>query len=217
MESEVLVIPRPYWSALETVMTEDSPRSHAKAGKASPPDEQDPHAAWSRPMKHWPAETAWLRRADAEGDEGYLQIIPYALLRDGSGALWCYRRRGGDARLRERFSCGVGGHVDREDEDATLAATVWNALLRELDEELNWQPPPEAHQPLAWIYEGISPIGRVHAGLLYLLDWQGAEPPRSVDPALAGMGFLPVSEIIAEPRFELWSRLAARHVSECGE
>ncbi|WP_367026812.1 NUDIX domain-containing protein [Methylococcus sp. ANG] len=169
--------------------------------------------AWPRDSGAWPGETLWLPRADAEADERYLQLIPYALLRNGRGDLWCYCRHGGDARLRERFSCGVGGHVDREDEDATLGETLWNTLQRELGEELNWQPPPEPIEPVAWIYEGLSPIGRVHLGLLYLLDWYDSDPPSSVDPALAGIGFRPAPEILAEPRFELWSRLAAQYVS----
>ncbi|MDF9391735.1 MULTISPECIES: NUDIX domain-containing protein [Methylococcus] len=206
MQTEVLVIPQPRGRAQDAL---------PGGSLFVLPTGNDPAAAlaWPRDCGDWPDETLWLPRADAEGNERYLQLIPYALLRNGSGDLWCYRRHGGDQRLRECFSCGVGGHVDREDEDVTLRATVWNTLLRELGEELNWQPPPEPIEPVAWIYEGLSPIGRVHLGLLYLLDWHDEEPPRAVDPALADIGFRSAADILAEPRFELWSRLAARYVS----
>jgi len=168
--------------------------------------------AWTWDGWEWSGEWTWLPRAQAEQDERYLQVIPYAVLRNAENQLWCYRREGGDDRLRDRFSCGVGGHIDRADEAGGVAEMASGALGRELYEELGWNPPLQTILPDAWIYEGISAIGRVHIGLLYVLPWSHGEPPRAVDDAIADVGFLTPERVIAEPRFELWSRLAARFI-----
>ena len=84
------------------------------------------------------------------------------------------------------------------------------ALVRELAEELGWAVDPAGLTPAAWLYEGHSAIGRVHLGLIYVLDWTAPAPPRPVPgEPLADRGFLPPAAIAADGRFELWSRLAA--------
>ena len=50
-------------------------------------------------------------RAAVEEDEAWLQLIPYVVLRDESGAVWAYARRGGDGRLLGRPGVGAGGHI----------------------------------------------------------------------------------------------------------
>ena len=166
--------------------------------------------AWALPESPDGLPGLWLDRDRAETDEDFLQIIPYALLRDASGQLWCYERLGGDARVRYRRSCGVGGHVDDADQADGLLATAAAALRRELAEELAWTPDRDRLHPAAWLYEGESAIGRVHLGLIYVLDWDSHEPPTAApDEPLGPLGFLPATAIAADDRFELWSRLAA--------
>lgn len=152
----------------------------------------------------------WLEREAAETDETHLQIIPYALIADADGQLWCYERLGGDSRVRHRRSCGVGGHIDEADGADGALATAAQALQRELAEELSWTPKDPDPRPLAWLYEGESAIGRVHLGLIYCLEWDQPEPPRPAEgEPLGPLGFLPADAITADERFELWSRLAA--------
>lgn len=166
-------------------------------------------ATW--PLAAWPQRWHWHSRAHAETDESRLQLIPYLLLENAAGQLWTYRRKGGDPRVQARFSCGVGGHVDFEDARESLAETAAVALQRELAEELvapDCSPP----EPCAWLYEHHSAIGRTHLGLIYRARWLGAAPPRTApDEALEAQGFMAAEAIAADPRFELWSRLAARH------
>ena len=59
-----------------------------------------------------------MRRGDAEEDPAHKQVIPYLVLRDGER--WFLMRRtraGGDARLHDRWSIGVGGHLNPGDGD----------------------------------------------------------------------------------------------------
>ena len=57
-------------------------------------------------------------RAEAEADPSWKQIIPYLLLRDGERIFLMRRTRaGGDERLHDRYTIGIGGHVNPEDAD----------------------------------------------------------------------------------------------------
>lgn len=156
------------------------------------------------------AEPVWLRRDQAESDERYLQLIPYLLLRDPLGSVWCYARRGGDGRLRDRLSCGVGGHIERADACDDMTATVTAALVREAAEELGPEVAASAavSEPRAWIFEQISSIGRVHIGLLHVVIWTPEHTPRPREAALESLGFMAPDKILTEPRFEHWSHLA---------
>ena len=56
-------------------------------------------------------------RAEMEVDPSFKQIIPYLVLRDGERYFLMRRTRpGGDARLHDRWSIGVGGHIEPGDE-----------------------------------------------------------------------------------------------------
>jgi predicted NUDIX family phosphoesterase len=179
---------------------------------ACPPLPEAAAWAWTG-LAGWPAP-AWLSREQAEQDEAWLQLIPYALLCNPAGQTWCYARAGGDARLTGRMSCGVGGHVEPADAGADLLDTLGRALRRELTEELGADAGGlDAGAPRAWLYEHRSAIGRVHLGVVYRLRWPLERDPAPADPALRDLGFRPLAEIARDPGFELWSRLAAAHLA----
>jgi len=64
------------------------------------------------------ADTAgrYVPRPDAETDPSLKQIIPYLVLRDGDRIFLMKRTRaGGDPRLHDRFTVGIGGHLNPGD------------------------------------------------------------------------------------------------------
>jgi predicted NUDIX family phosphoesterase len=70
-------------------------------------------------------------RPQVELDPAFKQIIPYLVLRDRERYFLMRRTRAGaDQRLHDRWSIGVGGHLNPEDGD--LAA----GLRREWAEEI---------------------------------------------------------------------------------
>jgi len=70
-------------------------------------------------------------RAAMEVDPSFKQIIPYLVLRDAERYFLMRRTKaGGDARLHDRWSIGVGGHVDPGDDGLA------GGLRREWHEEL---------------------------------------------------------------------------------
>ena len=106
-------------------------------------------------------------RDEAEDDPTWKQVIPYLLLRD-RGRFFLMRRTnaGGDARLHERWSIGVGGHVGPAD------VGIEAGLQREFHEELvaDWQPQPRL---LGLLNDDRTPVGRVHLGIVFEAEAAG--------------------------------------------
>jgi predicted NUDIX family phosphoesterase len=168
----------------------------------------------------WSGEPAitphWLDRSHAETDPSWLQVIPYAVLIDLNDRPWAYRRTGGDTRLRERRSIGVGGHIEECDRRKGLLATMREALLRELAEELAWFPPlmSATAPPIAWINEQDSTVGRVHLGLVIAIPWGRPELPEArPGEGLEGLDFVPASAVTEALGYERWSVLAAQSLA----
>lgn len=86
--------------------------------------------------------TSYRRRGDVENDRGYVQIIPYCTvvsLSDVFPKILVYNRgsAGGEKRLSDKWSIGVGGHIQPDDaKEATGMGVVHSAARRELLEEL---------------------------------------------------------------------------------
>jgi predicted NUDIX family phosphoesterase len=160
----------------------------------------------------WPDLPIWLPRNQAERDPAFLQLIPYLLLSDpAGGSLWCYERGGGrEVRLRSQLSCGIGGHVEEGDSAANLLDTARRCLWREFHEEIIEPKVLNELAPLCWLYEDQTEVGRVHLGLVFTGVWRGEEMPRpATGEGMIAVGFRTPVEIVADERFELWSRLAA--------
>src|SRR5512140_2810147 len=101
----------------------------------------------------------FVRRGDAEEDPTHKQVIPYLVLRDGER--WFLMRRtkgGGDARLHDLWSIGVGGHLNPGDGD------VEGGLRREWAEELVAGFVPE-FVPVGLLNDDTTAVGAVHLGI----------------------------------------------------
>ena len=156
---------------------------------------------------------AFLERDEVEEDEDYLQIIPYVVFKDKHEILG-YRRtkKSGESRLREKVSIGIGGHINIED----LVPDIWSqqdsfdytedflnmvvtAAAREVNEEfLLWGG---AYKDFVFkdklpdyiLYDGRNPVGRVHLGMVYIIETPHLEK------------ILPNEDCIAEPfRFNFY-------------
>jgi predicted NUDIX family phosphoesterase len=146
-------------------------------------------------------EGRFVPRDVAEEDPGHKQVIPYLVLRDGPR--WFLMRRtraGGDARLHDRWSIGVGGHLNPGDGD------VLGGLRREWAEELVADFEPD-FTPIGLLNDDTTAVGAVHVGIVYQADAAGRSVAiREIDK-LTG-GFASTGEV-AEVRdaMETWSRL----------
>jgi predicted NUDIX family phosphoesterase len=153
-------------------------------------------------------EGLFMRRSDAEHDPAYKQVIPYLVLRDGER--WFLMRRtraGGDARLHDRWSIGVGGHLNPGDVD------VNGGLRREWGEELvaDFEP---AYTPVGLLNDDTTAVGAVHVGFVFVADAGGRAVAIRETDKLEG-SFAATAEVAAvRDGLETWSRLVLDALTE---
>jgi predicted NUDIX family phosphoesterase len=149
---------------------------------------------------------AFRPRSSMEEDPSWKQVIPYPVLRDGKR--WFLMRRtraGGDARLHDRYSIGVGGHVNPA--DGGLDGDLSNALRREWTEELDVDFVP-AFRFIGLLNDDTTPVGAVHLGLVFEGDAAGRPVTIRETDKLTGR-FAETHEVAAVAEsLETWSRLA---------
>jgi predicted NUDIX family phosphoesterase len=137
-----------------------------------------------------------------EQDPAWKQVIPYLVLRDGRDYFLMQRTRGGrDQRLHDRFSIGVGGHLNPGD------GGLGPGLLREWQEELaaDFVPPFE---PVGLLNDDTTDVGRVHLGVVFLADATGRPVAIRETEKLTGAFASPAQVADVAERLETWSRIA---------
>ena len=127
------------------------------------------------------------KRNELEEDHSFKQIIPYAVIsnkepeprswRDKlrgvrqSQSFYLFRRTSGqtEKRLHNKFSLGVGGHMNPSNSKESDEQYLINELKRELSEEVRLLNGCliEDIEFIGFINDDTIPVGRVHIGLLY--------------------------------------------------
>jgi predicted NUDIX family phosphoesterase len=140
-------------------------------------------------------------RAVMEADPSHKQLIPYLVLRDGDDYFLMRRTKaGGDARLHDRWSIGVGGHLNPGDAD------VFGGLRREWREELVAEFEPE-FVPLALLNDDSTAVGAVHLGVVFVADAAG-RPVRVRETDKLEGRFRSAADVAAVlDDLETWSRI----------
>lgn len=158
----------------------------------------------------------FVERRFAEQNNQWKQIIPYAVVVRGSEVLLLQRsKKGGDARLHDKLSIGVGGHINPPDaEDGDLLA---NAARREIEEEIAISGTFHA-EPVGVINDDSNPVGAVHLGVVHRVVLErGDVVVRETDVLTASFVALERIEALARDpavNLESWSRLIALDLKE---
>ena len=136
-----------------------------------------------------------------EHDPGFKQIIPYLVLRDGDRYFLMRRTRAGaDQRLHDRWSIGVGGHLNPGDDG------LLGGLRREWREELDADFEPE-FEPLALLNDDTTDVGAVHLGFVFVADAAGRPVAVREDDKLTGSFATAAGVRAVADDLETWSRL----------
>jgi predicted NUDIX family phosphoesterase len=152
----------------------------------------------------------FLPRPRVEEDPTLKQVIPYAVVKFRE-KVFLFRRtsRGGEARLHRKVSIGVCGHVNPE--GVSAEAVVETGLRRELAEELTFDR-PYRHRPIGLVNDDGTPVGRVHVGIVYLVE-AADEGVRVRETEVLEGGFSPIASLGALlEEMETWSRIVAENV-----
>lgn len=156
-----------------------------------------------------PQYMQFLPRSQCEEDPSYKQLIPYCILQTGSGAdrqVFQYTRGSGqgEKRLHAKRSIGIGGHISRE--DAAGEDLYRSGMQRELSEEMVIETEVQ-EQLIGFIYDDTSPVGRVHLGVVHLLQLASPDA-RARESELVESGFCPLEALLEQrERLETWSQL----------
>jgi predicted NUDIX family phosphoesterase len=136
-----------------------------------------------------------------ERDPAFKQVIPYLVLRDGPRYFLMQRTAAGrDERLHNRYSIGVGGHLNPGD------GGVLGGLRREWAEELVADFEPE-FRLVALLNDDTTDVGSVHLGAVFVADAEGRAVAIRETDKLSG-SFVDVAAVAAvADRLETWSRL----------
>ena len=147
----------------------------------------------------------FMPRGDVEEDPSYQQIIPYVVFRHGDRYLLTRRlKASSEKRLRHLYSLGVGGHINPE--DVVNSDPVSDGMRREWEEEVVYAGAFEARL-LGLIHEESAPVGRVHLGVVFLIDGDTSEIAIRETDKLAGE-LLTLDEMrIHYLEMESWSQL----------
>jgi predicted NUDIX family phosphoesterase len=147
------------------------------------------------------AHGSFRPRPEAETDPNWKQVIPYVVLREGDRLFLMRRTRaGGDERLHDRYSIGVGGHINPQDTD------VAGGLRREWAEEIEADFVPD-FEPLGVLNDDDNSVGAVHLGLVYGADASGRPVAIRERDKLEG-AFATYDEVAAvADKLETWSAL----------
>ncbi len=152
------------------------------------------------------ASASFRPRAEAEDDPAWKQLIPYLVLRDGEQVFLMRRTRaGGDARLHDRFTIGVGGHVNPGD------AGIEDAMRREWREEIDAAFEPELDL-LGLLNDDSDPVGAVHLGIVYQAEVRGRRVTIRETEKLSGAFQTMEDARRTRDRMETWSALLLDHL-----
>jgi predicted NUDIX family phosphoesterase len=145
-------------------------------------------------------------RPAMEIDRRWKQVIPYLVLRDRERYFLMRRTKaGGDARLHDRWSIGVGGHLNPGDGDLA------GGLRREWREEVLADFEPE-FRLVGLLNDDSTDVGSVHVGAVYVADATGLPVTIRETDKLAGSFAAPAEVAAVVEHMESWSALVFEHL-----
>src|SRR5205814_815991 len=142
----------------------------------------------------------FLRRAEAEINPAYKQIIPYALIAFQNKVAYYVRgKKTGEQRLVAKGSIGIGGHMSEEKDKflwhTTDEAAYRAGVEREVNEEIKIDAPFE-DGIVALLNDDTTDVGRVHLGVVHVFKL--AEPKvEKREAMITGLTFLAEDELFA--------------------
>jgi predicted NUDIX family phosphoesterase len=112
-------------------------------------------------------EGIFVDRPKVEQDDGFKQIIPYAIVQCGDSFLLLKRtNQQGEKRLHFKMSLGIGGHINPS--EVGKSNILFNGLLREMNEEI-YLPQIKTVEFVGFINDSSTDVGRHHLGACYMI------------------------------------------------
>lgn len=146
-----------------------------------------------------------------ENDSSLQQIIPYVwIINPQTKQIFAYKRANkptySEARLRDKWSCGLGGHIERVDAENP----IMNAMMRELMEEVKMKEYPMP-KLVGYINDDSDAVNSVHFGIVAIAET--TDYVEKGDDEMAEGRFFSIGELeslFANPEndVEKWTRVS---------
>jgi len=136
------------------------------------------------------------RNDELETNADYKQVVSYIwIVNPETKKVFVYKRapdqRYTEARLRNKFSCGIGGHIDRDTEgDAT--DPIHSGMIRELQEEVAMESYSEP-KVIGFVTLDNKNVEHYHLGIVSLLET--TQSVEKKDEEVAETMFLSIEEV----------------------
>lgn len=164
----------------------------------------------------------FLPRSLMETDPTYKQIIPYLVFEHNDTYFLMQRKSdASEARLRNKFTLGIGGHIRQEDmqpyyAEASKGLEKGNSLflwaMREFHEEVYYAGNLSV-KPLGILNDDSDDVGKVHIGFVLLLT--GDVPDIAIKSELKSGALVPLSEcVIQRECMESWSQFVVNFLHQ---
>ena len=156
----------------------------------------------------------FVNRPDAENNSSLKQIIPYLLIshKDNTAnehKLFLVQRLATqtEKRLHNKYSIGIGGHINPVKDKSAIKDIIQSGLERELHEELEVST-PYRHKLIGYLNDDTNSVGQVHFGLVFQVMVDDENGVAVAEKDLMVGKFINIKEI--EKHFSLlesWSQI----------
>ncbi len=155
-----------------------------------------------------PGVAHFMDRELAEESPQFKQIIAYAIFcHEGRVLAYARTAKGNEARLHDKYSLGIGGHINPVDGLADNLSTYLAGVEREIREEISFSG--TAKQELyAVINDDTNEVGSVHLGIVHRFELDSEEVSPN-EKALDKLAFRTLEELSGPlgDKLETWSAI----------
>ena len=150
----------------------------------------------------------YMDRDEAEQNPDFKQIIAYAIFcHNGKVLAYARTAKGGETRLHDKWSLGIGGHINPIDGLADNLDTYLVGVEREIREEIAFSG-TAAQQLYAIINDDTNEVGSVHLGIVHRFELDNEEV-QPLEKKLANLRFCTLEELAGPlyDKLETWSAI----------
>lgn len=155
-----------------------------------------------------PGVAHYMDRDLAEESPQFKQIIAYAIFcYQGKVLAYARTKKGGETRLHDKMSLGIGGHINPIDGLAENLSTYLAGVEREIREEISFSG-NATQQLYAVINDDTNEVGSVHLGIVHRFELDSDEVA-PLEKKLTDMRFCTLDELAGPlyDRLETWSAI----------
>ncbi|MDO5472477.1 MAG: NUDIX domain-containing protein [Akkermansia sp.] len=155
-----------------------------------------------------PGVARYMDRDIAEESPQFKQIIAYAIFCcNGKVLAYARTKKGGETRLHDKMSLGIGGHINPIDGLAENLSTYLAGVEREIREEISFSG-TATQQLYAVINDDTNEVGSVHLGIVHRFELD-SEEVIPLEKKLTDLRFCSLEELAGPlyERLETWSAI----------